>query len=146
MSNRKYLLPVPVESVNGTQYWEVEAGSAEEAIREFKNGKGEPVHDEIEVTSLGEVSLDDVEVVEEEHDHVGNSFDWSHKSDEEIVAAGLELARRIYGSMGYQVPVGYKFYDATHPQERGMWNIAVMAFEELTGTDLQDALANIEDQ
>ena len=70
-------------------------------------------------------------------------FDWSSKTDEEIVAAGLQLAREFYKAHGYEVPEGYKFYDARHPQEQGMWNLAVIAFELLTGTDLNDALANI---
>ena len=141
----KYLLPVPVESVNGTQYWEVEATSPARAIAAFRQGQGRVVDEEIEVTALGEVDIQDVTIVDEEETHDENPFDWSKKSDEEIVAAGLELARRIYKAMGYNVPVGYKFYAATHPQEKSMWNIAIIAFEELTGTDLQDALANIEE-
>jgi hypothetical protein len=146
VSNKnKYLLPVPVESVSGTQYWAVEATSPARAIAAFRQGQGSIVQEEIEVTSLGEVNVADVTVMDEEETHDENPFDWSKKSDEEIVAAGLELARRIYKAMGYEVPVGYKFYDATHPQEQGMWNIAIIAFEELTGTDLQDALANIEE-
>jgi hypothetical protein len=141
----KYLLPVPVESVSGTQYWAVEATSPARAIAAFRQGQGSIVHEEIEVTALGEVDVQDVTIVDEEETHDENPFDWSNKSDEQIVAAGLELARRIYKAMGYEVPEGYKFYDARHPQEQGMWNIAVIAFEELTGTDLQDALANIEE-
>lgn len=139
----KYLLPVPVESVNGTQYWAVEAASPARAIAAFRQGQGSIVHEEIEVTALGEVNVEDVTVMDEEESETHDPFDWSKKSDEEIVAAGLDLARRIYKAMGYEVPVGYKFYDARHPQEQGMWNIAVIAFEELTGTDLDDALANL---
>jgi hypothetical protein len=146
VSNKtKYLLPVPVESVNGTQYWAVEAASPARAIAAFRQGQGSIVHEEIEVTALGEVDVQDVTIADEQETHDENPFDWSKKSDEEIVAAGLELARRFYKAHGYEVPVGYKFYSAKHPQERGMWNLAVMAFEELTGTDLQDALANIEE-
>ena len=141
----KYLLPVPVESVSGTQYWAVEATSPAKAIAAFRTGQGEILHEDIEVTSLGEVNVADVTVMDEEETADENPFDWSNKSDEQIVAAGLELARRIYKAMGYEVPVGYKFYDARHPQEQGMWNLAVIAFEELTGTDLEDALANIEE-
>lgn len=68
---------------------------------------------------------------------------WSTKTDEEIVAAGLELARAFYEAHGYEVEEGYKFYDAHHPQERSMWDLATIAFEQLTGTDLNDALENI---
>jgi len=79
------------------------------------------------------------------HDVVrrGGPFDYESMTDEEIVAVGLNLARIFYKAHGYEVPDGYKFYDARHPQEFGMWNLAVIAFEELTGTDLNDALANI---
>jgi hypothetical protein len=139
----KYLLPVPVESVNGTQYWAVEATSPARAIAAFRQGQGSIVHEEIEVTALGEVNVADVTVIDDEEPETHDPFDWSKKSDEEIVAAGLELARRFYKAYGYEVPVGYKFYNAEHPQEIGMWNLAVMAFEELTGTDLDDALANV---
>ena len=141
----KYLLPVPVESVNGTQYWEVEATSPARAIAAFRQGRGRIVHEEIEVTALGEVNVEDVTIVDEEETRDENPFDWSKKSDEEIVAAGLVLARQFYTAHGYEVDKGYKFYDSKHPQEVGMWNLAVIAFEELTGTDLQDALANIEE-
>jgi len=142
---KTYELIVPVDSVNGTQLWRVQAESPKDAIARFKKGEGDCIGEEIEVTSLGEVSEGDVQEVEDlpPIDVEQDPFDWSKKSDEEIVAAGLELARRIYKAMGYEVPVGYKFYDATHPQEQGMWNLAVIAFEELTGTDLEDALANI---
>lgn len=144
MTNKtKYLLPVPIESVNGTQYWEVEATSPARAIAAFRQGQGSIVDEEIEVTALGEVDVQDVTIADEQETLDENPFDWSKKSDEEIVAAGLELARRFYKAHGYEVEEGYKFYDSKHPQEVGMWNLAVIAFEELTGTDLEDALANI---
>lgn len=72
-----------------------------------------------------------------------NEFDWAQKSDEEILAAGLELARTFYRAYGYEVPEGYKFYEATHPQECSMWDLAVIAFEQLTGTSLDDVLDNL---
>lgn len=147
MTSKKktYELTVPVESVNGTQLWRVKAESPKDAIARFKKGEGDCIGEEIEVTSLGEVSVSDVQEVEDlpPIDVEPDPFDWSKKSDEEIVAAGLELARRFYKAHGYEVPVGYKFYEARHPQEQGMWELAVMAFEELTGTDLNDALDNI---
>jgi hypothetical protein len=70
-------------------------------------------------------------------------FDWSAKTDEEIVSEGLSLAREFYKAYGYEVPEGFKFYESQHPQELSMWDLAVIAFEALTGTDLNDALANI---
>ena len=70
-------------------------------------------------------------------------FDMALLTDEQIVVRGLELARTFYKAHGYEVAEGFKFYDSQHPQEQGMWNLACIAFEELTGTDLNDALANI---
>ena len=64
-------------------------------------------------------------------------------TDEDLVTRGLELARAFYKSFGYDAPEGFKFYASKHPQERGMWNLAVIAFEELTATPLNDALDNI---
>ena len=53
------------------------------------------------------------------------------------------LARTFYKAHGYEVDEGYKFYEATHPQEVSMWNLAVMAYEHIEGTDVLDALAEI---
>lgn len=64
--------------------------------------------------------------------------------DEEIVEKGIELARRFYQSHGYEVGEGFKFFNSKHPTEIGMWNLAVIAFDELLKTDLEDALSNTE--
>jgi hypothetical protein len=69
----------------------------------------------------------------------------SKTTDEQIVAAGLELAREFYKSHGNEVPEGFKFYESRHPMEQGMWNLACIAFELLTATDLQSALDNVEE-
>lgn len=66
-------------------------------------------------------------------------------TDRKLVDLGLELSRAFYLAHGYQVEKGYKFYDSQHPQEQGMWALACIAFDKLTGTDLNDALANIGD-
>ncbi len=67
-------------------------------------------------------------------------------SEREILDSANELARLIYKSLGYEVPKGYRFDEATHPQEQGMWNIATIAFDHITGTDLENVLANLEDE
>ncbi len=67
-------------------------------------------------------------------------------TDKEIVIAGLNLASRFYKSHGCEVPEGFKFYDSPHPMELGMWNLAVIAFEELAATDLNEALSNLDDE
>ncbi len=67
-------------------------------------------------------------------------------TDEEVVNSGLDLARKIYSVMGYQVEKGFKFYESSHPQEEGIWHIVVMSFDHINGTDLQTALESIQDE
>ena len=62
------------------------------------------------------------------------------KTDQQIVAACNALARRFYAMLGYQVDEHFLFYEARHPQERGVWNMAVMAYEHIAGTDVEEAL------
>lgn len=71
-----------------------------------------------------------------------NVSDLSSLTDEQIVERGLELARAFYKAAGYTVARGFKFYESQHPQELHMWDLAVIAFEQLAQTDLWDALAN----
>lgn len=59
------------------------------------------------------------------------------------VAACNDLARAFYKAHGYEVKDDYRFYEATHPQEVSMWNLAVMAYEHIEGTDVLEALAEI---
>lgn len=56
-----------------------------------------------------------------------------------------ELARMFYLSLGYQVDEGYRFDQATHPQERGMWNMAAIAYDHIEGTELDAVLDELED-
>lgn len=65
--------------------------------------------------------------------------------DAVLVEKANELAREFYASFGYTTPKGYRFDRATHPQEMSMWNLAVIAYEFLTATDLNDALSNLEE-
>jgi len=48
--------------------------------------------------------------------------------DEKVLDQVNELARLLYSCNGYQVEKGYDFEAATHPQERGMWAKALVAF------------------
>jgi hypothetical protein len=67
------------------------------------------------------------------------------KTPQEIVDNANELARLFYSYMGNQVPNGYRFDKAHHPQEIAMFNMAVMAYDHIEGTDVEDCLAEIED-
>lgn len=67
------------------------------------------------------------------------------RTEQEIIDDANALARVFYGLLGYQVEPGYRFDRATHPQESAMWAMAVIAYENIEGTDVEDALASIED-
>lgn len=64
----------------------------------------------------------------------------------EIVANCNALARQFYLMHGHQVPEGYRFDQAHHPQERAMWAMAVLAYDEIEGTDVESALDELEDE
>lgn len=61
----KYHITAGVNQANGHQVWEVKANSPKEALQKFREGEGDVVHEEIEVYSLEEVTLADVEEVTE---------------------------------------------------------------------------------
>lgn len=67
------------------------------------------------------------------------------KSDEEIVKSANDLARSFYAIMGYYVAADYQFYEATHPQEMMCWRMAVKAFDEVNGTDVENAMCSLEE-
>jgi hypothetical protein len=67
-------------------------------------------------------------------------------SSAEIVARCNLLAIEFYRMQGYHVPADYKMYEATHPAEVGVWNLAAHAFESLLDTDVMDALSDLEDE
>lgn len=66
-------------------------------------------------------------------------------TDAQIVGKANALAARFYKIHGYEVPPGYRFDQAHHPQELTMWSMACEAFLELLDTDPDDAVTNLED-
>lgn len=66
-------------------------------------------------------------------------------TNKEILDLANKLARQFYSLMGYQVPDGYRFDQATHPQEVLAWQQAKAAFEMLRHTDVDDAITSIEE-
>lgn len=64
---------------------------------------------------------------------------------QEIVDKCNSLARLFYKSRGYNVEIGYRFDEASHPEERGMWNQAAIACLLLLGVDPDDSLTEIEE-
>lgn len=63
------------------------------------------------------------------------------RTNKELIQEANELARKIYIRQGYEVPKGYRFDQAHHPQEIDCWLLAVMAYNHIEGTDIENALA-----
>lgn len=68
------------------------------------------------------------------------------KTNQQIVNDCLALAQRFYSMHGYQVPDGYRFDLASHPQERLMWVMAVEAYEHIEGTPVEDCMEDLDDE
>lgn len=68
------------------------------------------------------------------------------RSDLEIIEQTNELARRFYRlhDRGGSVEKGYRFDLSEHPHEQQCWEMACVAQELLTETDVQVALDNLE--
>ena len=58
----RYSITVDVVSAQGYQVFEVEAESKEKAYAKFCAGEGDIVHEEIEITELGEFRFKDIEL------------------------------------------------------------------------------------
>lgn len=75
-----------------------------------------------------------------------NTSEPEFRTEEEIVDRANELARKFYAGMGYAVPDNFKFYESSHPQEWLCWDMAVVAFAMIEGTDVKQALEHVEDE
>lgn len=68
------------------------------------------------------------------------------QTNAKIVASANELARQFYLVRGYEVPAGYRFDKATHPHEREAWRMVAIAFEFLRGTEIDEVIAELEEE
>lgn len=68
------------------------------------------------------------------------------RSEIEIINQTKALARTFYEKMGYKTDSDFNFRDSTHPQERLMWELACMAQEALTHTDVEDCILNMDEE
>ena len=69
------------------------------------------------------------------------------RSDSQIVEETNALARYLMAEFigtGYQVPDGWKFFEALDPRSRKAWMHAVAIMEMMTFTDADDALSNLD--
>lgn len=62
---------------------------------------------------------------------------------QEIVDGCNSLAAMFYKMHGYDAGEGFKFYHAHHPMEARMWDMAVVAYEELRATDVEAVLDDL---
>jgi len=68
------------------------------------------------------------------------------KTPKQIVDDCNALARKFYAPLGYDVPKGYRFDQANHPQERSVWRQACTAYEHIEGHNPEDAVCELEDE
>lgn len=61
---KKFQIVRSVQDASGHQIFEVEANSKEEAAEKFRNGEGDFVSEEVEVTSLSPINEREIEEVE----------------------------------------------------------------------------------
>ncbi|RAU43943.1 hypothetical protein DBY68_019265 [Pseudocitrobacter sp. RIT415] len=67
-------------------------------------------------------------------------------SNRELVDAAIELAGQFYAMQGYSHRPGFKYWQSPHPQERLVFEMACHAFEVIRGSDVMDAIADLEDE
>ncbi len=67
-------------------------------------------------------------------------------TNRELVDAAIELAGDFYSMMGYEHRPGFKYWESLHPQEQQVFEMACRAFEVIRGSDVMDAVADLEDE
>ena len=68
------------------------------------------------------------------------------RDNDAIVQQTIALAGQFYEAHGYTHREGFRYWESPHPQERLMWQMACLAQIELTNTDPEDALQELEDE
>lgn len=71
--------------------------------------------------------------------------DYDPKSAPELIAAALSLADKFYTYHGYVSRPGFRYDQSPHPMERLMFDLACEAFEQIRGTDIENAIAEEEE-
>ena len=67
------------------------------------------------------------------------------RTPEEIIEQTNNLAAMFYKCWGYNSPKGFRFDLSNHGHEQIAWQQACIAQLELTQTDVDDALSEIEE-
>ena len=69
-----------------------------------------------------------------------------NRSDKELIEQTNELANKMLNTLGYKCQNEiFKFYKSNILRARLAWNLACLAQEFLTDTDIENALANLEE-
>lgn len=67
-------------------------------------------------------------------------------TNRELVDAAIELAGEFYAMQGYSHRPGFKYWESPHPQEQLVFKMACHAFEVIHGSDVMDAVDDLEDE
>lgn len=65
-------------------------------------------------------------------------------TNRELVDAAIELAGEFYAMQGYSHRPGFKYWES--PPEQLVFEMACRAFEIIRGSDVMDAVADLEDE
>lgn len=66
------------------------------------------------------------------------------KTPRDVINETIEVARELYGFLGYESKPGFKFWESRHPQEKMVWAMACAMMERFTYTDVDDAFTELE--
>lgn len=67
------------------------------------------------------------------------------RSNQQIIDDTNALAAKFYACWGYVVKEGFPFNLSIHGHEQIAWKQACIAQEELTGTDIEDVLTDMDE-
>lgn len=67
-------------------------------------------------------------------------------TNRELVDAAIELAGEFYAMQGYSHRLGFKYWESPHPHERLCFEMVCVAFETIRGSDVMDAVSELEDE
>lgn len=67
------------------------------------------------------------------------------KTDQQVIDDCNELASKFCDVFGYEVDGEHEFHLSPNPQMAMMWDLAVTAYEFIEGTDVENALDELEE-
>lgn len=67
-------------------------------------------------------------------------------TDDQIVEQANALCRELAMAAGYETPEGHKFHEDPNPRAKVYWNQAKVSFEMLRHTDIDDAVAGLDQE